>query len=529
MEIANDRDRDAIIRTVLGEADDQGDLGQATVAHVILNRVRAGTYGDSAYDIVHAKGQFEPWSTRASYLNGISKKSDQYQRVGDIVDQVLSGAMEDPTRGATHFLAPAIVGARVNRGVMKWPSWASPDATTAIIRGHAFYLPKEPRNARLNAGTTAPGFDPFAGYVSPLNRKQGAPQPAQMASAIGGTFTGDPFAGYKRGASATAAPPSPDKASGLPQYAGDPFEGYKPASSRVMTPMSPVGFDDRYSAAPAGAASQPPPQFSGSKDVTLEPVDHIPDFGDYIPGAPDAADWNFLKGRGYPKGTNAEKAAALTIAGLPWINAGVAPAVAAIARLGPLGRILSVPARGAAIGAATNAGTSGTSDQPFLDQVEEGAGFGAVGGVAAKGLGIAAKGAGKAINYLAGHSTTGEEFINRLTTAGLVGALGFGTIDPEHWERDVAGELATLAAARGARSLVSGAQSLSNRFTSAPPPAPRGPGGRFTTWTPQYRQQRTNASLWGRFKQGSQSAVDAISPALGALLGRSANEPEAGR
>ena len=48
------QDRDALIRTVAGEAGGEPAQGQAAVAHAILNRVAAGGYGDSIHDVVTA-------------------------------------------------------------------------------------------------------------------------------------------------------------------------------------------------------------------------------------------------------------------------------------------------------------------------------------------------------------------------------------------------------------------------------------------------------------------------------------------
>lgn len=127
--------RDLLIRTVIGEADDQPPVGQAAVAHVALNRLASGKWGNSMPDVLFAKGQWEPWSTRSNELINIPRNSNRYQRTAQIVDGVLSGQIEDPTGGMTHFLEPNIVMGRYGR----LPDWAS--GRGLRIGSHVFYAP----------------------------------------------------------------------------------------------------------------------------------------------------------------------------------------------------------------------------------------------------------------------------------------------------------------------------------------------------------------------------------------------------
>ena len=131
-------DRDLMIRTILGEAADQGPQGQAAVAHVIMNRLAAGTYGATPSAVVLAPHQFEPWTTRRNELMAISPNSSAYRNVGDIVDMVQAGEIPDTTKGATHFLQENIV--RQRRGG-SLPSWAA--KPIAKIGAHTFYRPEE--------------------------------------------------------------------------------------------------------------------------------------------------------------------------------------------------------------------------------------------------------------------------------------------------------------------------------------------------------------------------------------------------
>ena len=165
-------DRDAIIRTVIGEAGNEPDSGKAAVAHVILNRVASGGFGGRTVPgVVFAKHQFEPWNVPeiAAKLRGIAPESKAYQQAAAVVDQVLGGALPDPTGGATHFLAPGVMK---SRGAAL-PGWAQGTPLTTI-GGHAFFRPGgggsgvAPQNALAAAvGATPSGGAPAASEGTP--------------------------------------------------------------------------------------------------------------------------------------------------------------------------------------------------------------------------------------------------------------------------------------------------------------------------------------------------------------------------
>ena len=96
-------DRDAAIRTIIGEADGQPEIGMQAVAGVIRNR--AQSRGQSIRDVVTAPYQFEPWGTSASAqrLMSIQPNDPRYVRAAQVYD---SGV--DPTNGADHFYAPGL-------------------------------------------------------------------------------------------------------------------------------------------------------------------------------------------------------------------------------------------------------------------------------------------------------------------------------------------------------------------------------------------------------------------------------------
>ena len=145
----NPADREALIRTVYGEASNQPPLGQAGVAAAILNRLRAGGYSGGAPNTVAnivtapaagvnpARGfkEFSPWNApgvpesnptaqNLSPDNPNPVLAGAYRNIGDIVDKVYSGLTPDPTGGATHYY-----------GYMpRPPGWAAPLAAQNRVK-----------------------------------------------------------------------------------------------------------------------------------------------------------------------------------------------------------------------------------------------------------------------------------------------------------------------------------------------------------------------------------------------------------
>jgi tape measure domain-containing protein len=108
---------DRVVRTVLAEARNQGDVGMQAVAEVIRNR--ANSSGKSLDGVVQAPWQFEPWNTAEgrARMAAINPLSDEYKRALDIVNGVLAGTIQDVTNGATHFLNKATSLSRGDRAM----------------------------------------------------------------------------------------------------------------------------------------------------------------------------------------------------------------------------------------------------------------------------------------------------------------------------------------------------------------------------------------------------------------------------
>jgi spore germination cell wall hydrolase CwlJ-like protein len=127
-------EEDQRVRTIIGEAANQPQAGQAAVNAVISNRMRAGN--ESAEQTIFRRNAFEPWNnptTRAG-LQAIDPTSPQYQGIlNNVVRPMAAGSMQDPTGGATYFVNP-VLQSQLGR---QQPSWATGNRTT--IGAHDFY------------------------------------------------------------------------------------------------------------------------------------------------------------------------------------------------------------------------------------------------------------------------------------------------------------------------------------------------------------------------------------------------------
>jgi spore germination cell wall hydrolase CwlJ-like protein len=99
--------------------------------------------------VVTHTGQFEPWTTKRTEIEGLSPDDPSYQSAAIIADAVLSGQTPDPTAGATYFLNPTIVRERLGGAL---PSWARGEGLP--IGSHTFYLPEAGDASPQQAGMT---------------------------------------------------------------------------------------------------------------------------------------------------------------------------------------------------------------------------------------------------------------------------------------------------------------------------------------------------------------------------------------
>jgi spore germination cell wall hydrolase CwlJ-like protein len=167
------KDRDLVIRTVYGESAYEPRLGQMAVAWVMRNRLLDNKYGwDSLAEVVTHCGyarrdkrriricQFEPWLNRQQELMALAEDSDDYRRIGSVVDDVLEGRTEDPTAGAWYFLNKRTVQKRRAKEGREMPKWAQ---NCMDIGRHSFCKPTPEQLAE--ADSTGGIFSGLKGLV----------------------------------------------------------------------------------------------------------------------------------------------------------------------------------------------------------------------------------------------------------------------------------------------------------------------------------------------------------------------------
>ncbi|MBA1156934.1 cell wall hydrolase [Microvirga mediterraneensis] len=167
-------DLDKVVRTVYGEAGNQGAIGQAAVANVIANRAQQS--GMTPTDVVLAKGQFEPWSDPAARarMESLDPNSPEYKQIAEIAQNALSGRGADPTGGADHFYAPKAQAA-LGRSAPAWDNGSGRD-----IGDHRFfrlgYGPQGPVQV-AQADIPAAGAREAQGFAIPGQAQEAAQSP----------------------------------------------------------------------------------------------------------------------------------------------------------------------------------------------------------------------------------------------------------------------------------------------------------------------------------------------------------------
>lgn len=176
------KDRDMLIRTVYGEAANEGPVGQSAVANVVRNRAVSGQYGgDTIPGVALAKNQFEPWNRAdaTARMLALSPEDPRYKNIGATVDAAYTGA-NDPTNGAVNFYAPKAQAA-LGRSAPKWDDGSGTD-----IGNHRFFggKPADPA-AAATAPSTALAFNgqPNAATDAPMPGMAPKPAAATVAQA----------------------------------------------------------------------------------------------------------------------------------------------------------------------------------------------------------------------------------------------------------------------------------------------------------------------------------------------------------
>lgn len=126
------QDRDIAIRTVLGEGAGVSPANQANIAHVIVNRAKAGIGGKTPAEVAKAPSAFSAWNSKKNGGNdlvNLPPDDPRYIAAGKVVDGVFGGTIPDKTQGATDYYAKGT----------KTPDWAPKYTQVADDGSHIYY------------------------------------------------------------------------------------------------------------------------------------------------------------------------------------------------------------------------------------------------------------------------------------------------------------------------------------------------------------------------------------------------------
>lgn len=388
----SDNDRDAAVRTMLGEADPQdGPAGQAGVGAVILNRLQFGSFGDSIPQIVHGRNQFEAWSARRKELEGYDKKSDSYQRAGQVFDDLASGKAADPTGGALYYYAP-VAQAALGR---KPPSF-SRSQQTAEIGHHRFYAGAEGPFTPDLLGAWNGSASKNAPAASAMPADAATEPPDLLSSWNAATNKAAPATSAATATLPAAAQPSPtDESAGawtarLLAGSQGPGLGDKAARLGLGTLRGVGDVADTLAQGISGAGRAGADALSSAGVISPYSAYQVGNWANRIQGD-IAQDYNAFNSAA----ANSPLAQTGRIGGqilgtAPAIGAAGALAAPALASTGPVtGSILG----GAGAGGAAAALTSAASDQPLGQQVGMGATVGGALGPLGYGASMLGRGA----------------------------------------------------------------------------------------------------------------------------------------
>jgi len=136
-ETRRNREVDILARTLYGEARGETVRGKEAVACVILNRVRRAQHrggywwGHSIEQVCLKPWQFSCWNendpNRAKILS-VEPGHRVFDTCLRIARRAVSGCLDDPTRGATHYHAEHVM-----------PPWSRGRPACAEIGHHLFY------------------------------------------------------------------------------------------------------------------------------------------------------------------------------------------------------------------------------------------------------------------------------------------------------------------------------------------------------------------------------------------------------
>lgn len=112
---ATERDLDTLARTLYGEAEAGNAADAKAIASVVMNRVRYPNWPNSAAEVCLQPWQFSCWNANDPNRSRIlAAQGPWFERCREIAKKALTGELEDPTNGSTHYYATFV----------KAPKWA---------------------------------------------------------------------------------------------------------------------------------------------------------------------------------------------------------------------------------------------------------------------------------------------------------------------------------------------------------------------------------------------------------------------
>lgn len=156
--LTSDKRRDAVIRTMIGEALGEGPQGMQAVAEVIRNRAMdsTGRWENDPYAVATSNEFSVNGPAPNSLADMYGPETKEYQQAGKIADLVFNGKIPDITNGATYYYNPKIAN----------PSWATEligqGYSQLQLNNHLFLSPKaqpkELTSDMVSGGSVSKGF-----------------------------------------------------------------------------------------------------------------------------------------------------------------------------------------------------------------------------------------------------------------------------------------------------------------------------------------------------------------------------------
>lgn len=128
-------DEQVAVRTLWGEARGEPEDGQLAVAHVLLNRRKAGKWGPTLAAVCLSRLQFSCWNAsdpNRELMAVLAEDGAMFQRLKAVLERarVDNANGKDPTGGATHYYSTSMKDP---------PNWSKGATMTGQFGKHRFF------------------------------------------------------------------------------------------------------------------------------------------------------------------------------------------------------------------------------------------------------------------------------------------------------------------------------------------------------------------------------------------------------